>query len=96
MLLQHIDQTQPLVLKSIEMSEKSAWEKYKENLGTTRPWDLINPKTQYVEPEVKDERLEICKACPFLIKATNQCKKCGCFMNLKTMLLDAVCPEHKW
>jgi Family of unknown function (DUF6171) len=76
--------------------KKSAWEIYKENLGSTRPWDLLNPKTQYVSEEESEARFSICKECPFYIKATHQCKKCGCIMNLKTKLLEATCPEHKW
>lgn len=78
------------------MSEKSAWQKYKENLGDTRPWDLVNPKTEYASAEVAEERYSICKQCPELIKLTKQCKKCGCFMSAKTKLLEAVCPLGKW
>jgi hypothetical protein len=79
------------------MSEnKNAWQKWKENLGETRPWDLLNPATEYVSEEDAAKRLDICKACPRLIKATSQCKECGCFMNLKTKLADASCPLHKW
>lgn len=78
------------------MTEKSAWQKYKEKLGETRPWDLLNPNTEYVDEEISNTRFEICKACPRLIQATNQCRECGCFMNLKTKLEKATCPLHKW
>jgi hypothetical protein len=77
------------------MTEKSAWEKYKENLGETRPWDLLN-KSNYVEEDVAKNRFDICKACPELIKLTTQCKKCGCFMTAKTKLEKATCPIGKW
>jgi hypothetical protein len=76
--------------------EKSAWEKYKESLGETRPWDILNPKTEYVDSDIADSRFEICKACPELIDITKQCKKCGCFMSLKTKLSNATCPLGKW
>jgi hypothetical protein len=78
------------------MSEKSAWEKYKENLGETRPWDLVNPNTEWADEEKAKERFSICQACPELIKLTSQCKKCGCFMSMKTKLEKAVCPIGKW
>jgi hypothetical protein len=79
------------------MTEKlSPYQQWKQNLGETRPWDFVNPKTQYVKDEVAEERFKICQACPFFIKATSQCKKCGCFMSLKTKLEHAVCPEGKW
>lgn len=76
--------------------EKSAWQKYKENLGDTRPWDLINPETEWASDEVAEKRYAICKECPELIKLTKQCKKCGCFMAAKTKLEKATCPLEKW
>jgi hypothetical protein len=75
--------------------ELSAWEKYKQNLGETRPWDMLD-KTNYVEEEISKERFSICKICPELIKLTTQCKKCGCFMAAKTKLIKATCPLGKW
>lgn len=78
------------------MTEKTPWQKYKEKLGETRPWDMLNPNTEYAEKEEAERRLSICKACPRLINATNQCKECGCIMTLKTKLLHAECPIHKW
>ncbi len=78
------------------MSDLSPWEQWKKNLGETRPWDVLNPNTEYVEPSVAEERFSICKACPQLIAATHQCKQCGCFMALKTKLSKAVCPLGKW
>ena len=61
-----------------------------------RPWDLFNKEIQKVSDEIASERLSICQACPELIKITNQCKKCGCMMNLKTKLPHASCPLNKW
>jgi hypothetical protein len=79
------------------MSEElSPYQQWKKNLGTTRPWDLLNPQTEYVEAEKAAERMEICKACPLFIKATTQCKKCGCLMHLKTKLAEAKCPVGNW
>lgn len=44
--------------------------------------------------ETAQERLAICKACPFYKLRT--CTKCGCFMPFKTKLLGQSCPEGKW
>lgn len=78
----------------------SNWKKFKDNnieqARQTRPWDFINPKTEYVSEEEADKRFSICKECPSLIKLTNQCKKCGCFMNMKVKLLNSKCPIEKW
>jgi hypothetical protein len=71
-------------------------QQWKENLGETRPWDLLNPNIAYASDEAQVKRFKICKACPELIKLTSQCKKCGCIMKLKTKLEQAVCPIGKW
>jgi hypothetical protein len=78
------------------MTEKNRWQQYKEKLGDTRPWDLLNLNTEYVEEEKANERLDICKGCPEFISLTKQCKKCGCIMPLKTKLKTASCPIGKW
>jgi len=78
------------------MSDKSLWEKYKDNLGETRPWDLLDPSVERVTENVAEERYSICLGCPELLKLTKQCKKCGCFMSVKTRLKNASCPIGKW
>jgi hypothetical protein len=77
-------------------NKKSAWQQYKENLGQTRPWDMLNPDVERLSDEKAEERYSICKACPELIKLTKQCKKCGCLMSAKTKLALAACPIGKW
>jgi len=77
-------------------SDLTPWQKYKKNLGETRPWDLVNPATEWASEELASARYAICKACPELIKLTTQCKKCGCIMKAKTKLEKATCPLGKW
>lgn len=60
-----------------------------------RPWDMLNPNIGRVSEEVKQVRLNACESCEFFL-ATRQCSKCFCFMDLKTQLPHAVCPEGKW
>ena len=74
----------------------NAWQEYKKKLGTTRPWDVLNPKTEYATEDLARHRLAVCEACPRLLKTTYQCKECGCFMKLKVRLRDAECPLDKW
>ena len=73
----------------------SAWDEYKKKIGTTRPWDVVNPKN-YADEETANRRMAICEQCPRLLKTTKQCKECGCFMALKTKLQNATCPIGKW
>ncbi len=73
----------------------SRWEQYKEKNGST-PIDLLNPRKEVATKETAKERMKVCLSCPELIKITKQCKKCGCFMELKTKLENAKCPIGKW
>lgn len=61
-----------------------------------KPWDLLNPNKPRSGKELAEYRLEICKTCEFFRERTQTCKKCGCFMKLKTHLEDASCPIKKW
>ena len=60
-----------------------------------KPWDLFNGSERSPE-ELSAYRLEICKTCDFFRQTTQTCKKCGCFMKLKTTLENAKCPIGKW
>lgn len=81
---------------SEEEKPLSAWQRYKQNLGETRPWDMLNTNLPRVLDSEAQRRLDICKACPELLPITHQCKKCGCLMNLKVKLAGAACPLGKW
>ena len=61
-----------------------------------KPWDFLNPNTEYATEEEAERRFKICDYCPELISLTKQCKKCGCLMHLKTKLEKATCPLGKW
>lgn len=61
-----------------------------------KPWDLLNPKEPRSALEVQEERFNICKSCEWFRQSSHTCRKCGCFMKLKTMLENASCPIGKW
>jgi membrane protease subunit (stomatin/prohibitin family) len=79
----------------------SAWEKWKKNnvrrqeTGVVRPWDFVNPETEYASEDAQQSRYSICENCPHLTVAKT-CTQCGCFMPAKTRLKHAVCPIEKW
>jgi hypothetical protein len=78
------------------MSEnKSRWELYKEKNGVTM-FDAINPNTAQADDAEADARYKACLSCPELVSLTKQCKRCGCFMSVKTKLKHARCPIGKW
>ena len=58
------------------------------------PLDLINPNKPKVDSAKRQERMDICKACPqFQMKF---CKMCNCLMPIKTWLFEAECDLKKW
>ena len=46
--------------------------------------------------DIIEKRFSMCQGCEHFIKATSQCKKCGCFMKVKTKLATSRCPIGKW
>jgi hypothetical protein len=62
----------------------------------SKPWDLLNPNEPRSQDELVKCRLEICRACEYFRPKTETCRKCGCFMKLKTTLANAKCPVGKW
>lgn len=78
------------------MTEKTEWEKYQEKTRDVKPWDFLNPNTEYASDDLAESRYSTCRSCPELIQLTKTCKKCGCFMSAKTKLLNATCPLNKW
>jgi len=57
--------------------------------------DWLNPSSPRASEELAQYRLKICQGCEFFSK-TKRCKKCSCFMKLKTELEHARCPIQKW
>ena len=58
--------------------------------------DLFDPNKERSDRELIEQRLSICNQCPSFNKRLVKCKRCGCFMRLKTTLQDAKCPIGKW
>tara|TARA_R110000851_G_scaffold68908_1_gene154626 strand:- start:262 stop:669 length:408 start_codon:yes stop_codon:yes gene_type:complete len=50
----------------------------------------------FVNDKTYKDRLDICRDCPMLFKATMSCKRCGCFMRIKAKMSSMSCPDKKW
>ena len=80
----------------------NAWQEWKlknaqrQAEGISSPVDFINPQTAYCSDDIAEDRMAICLDCEYLLSLTKQCRKCGCFMHLKTKLAHAECPIGKW
>lgn len=77
------------------------WENWKQRNvraqeeGRVTPLAALNPDSPRVDDPQWVERLAICTGCPEFL-ATQQCRKCGCFMPVKARLTHASCPLGKW
>lgn len=52
-----------------------------------------------VTAEIREERYDTCKACPFFNADSKRCNDCGCFMEAKTWVggdPNTLCPQQKW
>lgn len=67
----------------------------KEN-GDVEFTDLFDPRQPRSNKEMIESRLAICNECPWFVKKLAKCRRCGCFMTLKTTLENAKCPLDKW
>lgn len=56
----------------------------------------IRQEALLVSPEVKNERLTICRSCDWYDAPQNRCKHCGCFLDQKASYALDSCPIHKW
>ena len=63
---------------------------------TSKPWDLLNPNIGRVSKDIAEKRMIECQSCEYFIKLSGQCRKCMCFMKLKTTLPHSECPVGKW
>lgn len=56
--------------------------------------DLIDPRSPRADHDTRAARMDACHNCSSFHGA--RCQECGCYMRLKTWLLDATCPLGKW
>jgi len=50
----------------------------------------------FTTDEVYKERMSICKKCVYYFSPTGQCKRCLCFMRIKSRIATLDCPEKYW
>jgi hypothetical protein len=60
-------------------------------LASEKEWEKIK-----LTEEQRNVRYDICKSCEWFFTPTSTCKKCGCFMAMKTYLPAKSCPIGKW
>lgn len=63
---------------------------------TTSVVNYVSSGMVNVSDPIKQERMAICRACPFFNSSNTTCNKCGCFLEIKTGWASEKCPEGKW
>jgi len=48
------------------------------------------------DKDLQQQRLDICDACPLLIRESSRCSACGCFVKSKVTMSSSSCPKGKW
>lgn len=66
-----------------------------QNFATSVVNHISNGMVKVSDP-IKEERMAICRACPFFNSSNTTCNKCGCFLEVKTGWASEKCPEGKW
>jgi hypothetical protein len=46
--------------------------------------------------DISKQRMDICRKCYFYNKPSGRCNHCGCYLELKTKMLNQKCPIDKW
>lgn len=57
---------------------------------------VTNDYQIYATEKVKQERLDICKKCPYYHEQQNRCRHCGCWLEHKVKFNVSSCPIDKW
>jgi hypothetical protein len=57
--------------------------------------DFATGNLQTAPAALRQSRLDLCNVCPDL-SPVRVCKKCGCFVDAKTALIQTKCPVGKW
>jgi hypothetical protein len=87
------------------ISEKRKFVKYEGfKEGETRkriykeefPWDFSSSKLSAVSAKEREERMEICRSCPFFNNEKVSCNKNNDLLHYKTKVAEAFCPEGFW
>jgi hypothetical protein len=69
------------------------------NLGTSiarNMQSVISGNGLRISDEEASRRLDICNSCEFFDQIQKRCRKCGCYMAVKTYLKAEKCPIGKW
>lgn len=57
---------------------------------------FIKGELPLTEAELAAERVKLCETCDEFARVSRQCKVCWCFIDLKTKVAEAECPQAKW
>ena len=57
--------------------------------------EIIMEDIDFASDEVKQQRLDICNKCEFIVN-NESCQKCSCLLVNRVFYTDSTCPVEKW
>ena len=91
------------VLKKITLKFLYWQAKYEVEVNIAEEWKVdlsrISDKIKSLlvtDKSILKDRHDKCDSCENYVKSMGRCRKCGCFMKLKTRMALASCPIGKW
>tara|TARA_R100001594_G_C3985928_1_gene251248 strand:+ start:481 stop:849 length:369 start_codon:yes stop_codon:yes gene_type:complete len=84
-----------MLIKSLAMAEVDSYAKTNDKIDLRAVSSRFKSILLHNQ-DIIDKRWSECEKCEFLFKPTGNCKKCGCFMKVKTKVATARCPIGKW
>ncbi len=86
-----MDGTQYRVCKKCLMRDMMDKQEYFKNLQDYI--DNLDPETK-VSDEIYEQRLKVCTECELLLEG--MCRTCGCYVELRAVLIKNYCPKKYW
>lgn len=80
--------------EELKASLPSTWQQTK-NLAVATAEHIANGM-KTVPVDLKSQRLAICEQCPFYLKDSSRCSKCGCNLQVKAAWESSKCPVGNW
>ena len=72
----------------------------REMAGSVETYRSLREYIDNLDPDIKageelyEKRLFVCKNCDLLLEG--MCRSCGCYVELRAVIMKNVCPRKKW
>lgn len=71
-------------------------DKFKKKLSQVKEQTHQFVESAHANQTIVTDRINTCNTCEYLFTPTRNCKKCGCFVDIKARFINSECPLGKW